>query len=69
MPSKKTMTANGSETGASLSLDDNPNYTQLAKHIVWLEKRCFIKSTIEGDKINVKLTERGKVFVSTISAD
>ena len=69
MSSKKIMTANGSETRTNLSLDDNPNHTQLAKHIVWLEKRCFIKSTVEGDKINVTLTERGKVFVSTISAD
>ena len=63
------MIVNRPETRTSLSLDRNLNHTQLPKHIVWLEKRDFVKSTIEDNKINVSLTEKGKVFVSTISAD
>ena len=63
------MTSNDTEARISLSLDDNLKHTQLAKHIVWLEKRGFVKSTIKDNKINLTLTEKGKVFVSTISAD
>ena len=63
----KSMTENGSEGKTQLSLDTNLNYARLAKHIVWLEKKGFVESSIESGKINVALTKRGREFASTIS--
>jgi len=65
----KTMTDNGPEAKTSLSLDTNLNYARLAKHIVWLEKKGLVESTIDKTKINVGLTAKGRVFASTISSD
>jgi len=63
----KTMTENGPEAKTSLSLGTNLNYARLAKHIVWLEKKGLVESTIDKTKINVGLTEKGRVFASTLS--
>ena len=65
----KTMTDNGPKARTSLSLDTNLNYARLAKHIVWLEKKGLVESTIDKTKINVGLTAKGRVFASTISSD
>jgi len=65
----KTMADNGPEAKTSLSLDTNLNYARLAKHIVWLEKKGLVESTIDKSKINVGLTAKGRVFASTISSD
>ena len=65
----KTMINNGPEAKTSLSLDTNLNYARLAKHIVWLEKKGLVESTIDKSKINVGLTDKGRVFASTLSAD
>jgi predicted transcriptional regulator len=65
----KTMEDNGPEAKTSLSLDTNLNYARLAKHIVWLEKKGLVESTIDKSKINVGLTAKGRVFASTISSD
>lgn len=65
----KTMTENVSGGKTQLSLDANLNYARLAKHIVWLEKKGLAKSTIENNKVNVGLTDKGKVFASTLSDD
>lgn len=62
----KTMINKGPEAKTSLSLDTNLNYTRLAKHIVWLEKKGLAKSTIDGSKINVGLTANGRIFALTI---
>ena len=73
-PSMKTLlrimesiSENGSEGKTQLSLRTNLNYARLAKHIVWLEKKGFVESSIESGKINVALTIRGREFASTIS--
>ncbi len=50
-----------------LSLDTNLNYARLAKHIVGLEKKGLVESTIYKSKINVGLTAKGRVFASTLS--
>ena len=63
----KSMTENGSGGRTQLSLDTNLNYTRLAKHIVWLEKKGFVKSTIEDNKIKLTLTTSGREFDSMIS--
>jgi predicted transcriptional regulator len=63
----KVMIENGAEGKTDLSLHTNLNYTRLAKHIVWLEKKGLVKSIIENGKINVVLTTNGKEFASTIS--
>ena len=65
----KTMVDNGPEAKTSLSIDTNLNYTRLAKHIVWLEKKGLVESTIDKSKINVGLTAKGRVFASTLSED
>ena len=65
----KTMVRNGPEAKTSLSLGANLNYARLAKHIVWLEKKGFVKSTIDKSKINVGLTEKGRLFATTLSND
>ncbi len=62
----ESMLERGSEGKTSLSLGTNLNYARLAKHIVWLEKKGLVKSTIENSKINVGLTEKGRLFASTI---
>ena len=63
----KAMRENGSEGKTQLSLDTNLNYTRLAKHIVWLEKKGLVKSTIEDNKVIVTLTTNGRTFASTLS--
>ena len=63
----KSMTENDAGGKTQLSLDTNLNYARLAKHIVWLEKKGLVKSTIEDNKINVALTASGRKFASTIS--
>jgi predicted transcriptional regulator len=65
----KSMTDNGPEAKTVLSVDTNLNYTRLAKHIVWLEKKGLVESTIDKSKINVGLTEKGRVFASTLSSE
>jgi len=65
----KTIENNGPEGKTSLSFDTHLNYTRLAKHIVWLEKKGLVESTIDKSKINVGLTAKGRVFASTISSD
>jgi predicted transcriptional regulator len=63
----KTIINNGAKGKTQLSLDTNLNYTRLAKHIVWLEKKGLAESTIEDNKIEVILTTKGREFVSMIS--
>ncbi len=60
----KTMTKNGSKDKTRLSLDANLNYGRLVKHIVWLEKKGLVKSIIRDKKINVVLTQQGRIFVT-----
>lgn len=56
----------GPTVKTNLATNSNLNYSRLAKHIVWLEKKGLIKSTIEDSRINVDLTEKGRVFASII---
>jgi predicted transcriptional regulator len=63
----KIITKNGSESKTQLSLDTNLNYSRLARHIVWLEKKGLVESKIEDSKINVALTEKGIIFASVFS--
>lgn len=65
----QTMTDNGPEGRTSLSFDTHLNYTRLAKHIDWLEKKGFVESTKDESKINVGLTAKGRVFASMLSID
>jgi predicted transcriptional regulator len=58
----ESMTKNGSEGKTCLARDTNLNYSRLAKHIVWLEKKGFVESIISDQKINVALTQKGKIF-------
>jgi len=56
----------GTENKTRLSLNANLNYARLAKHIVWLEKKGLVESIIEDSRINIGLTESGKLFALTI---
>ncbi len=60
----KIMMSNTPKYKTSLSIDASIDYTRLAKHIVWLEKKGLVKSEIKIPMINVTLTEKGKVFAS-----
>ena len=62
----KIMADSGPEAKTALSLGANLNYTRLAKHIVWLEKKGFVKSIIKDNKINFGLTEKGRIFASML---
>jgi len=62
----KVMTENGAEDKTKLSLDTNLNYARLTKHVIWLEKKGFVESTVEYGKIIVTLTANGKEFASMI---
>lgn len=64
----KSMIDNGPEAKTTLSVDTHLNYTRLAKHIVWLEQKGLVESTIDKSKINVGLTEKGKIFATTLSS-
>ena len=64
----KVMVENGPKAKTSLSVDTNLNYARLAKHIVWLEKKGLVESTIDKSKINVGLTSKGRIFASVISS-
>ena len=63
----KIMVDNGPDAKTRLSLGANLNYTRRAKHIVWLENKGLVESTINKSKINVGLTTKGKMFASTLS--
>ena len=62
----ESMIKNGAEGKTSLSLDANLNYTRLAKHIIWLERKGLVESNIKDSTIKIDLTEKGKLFASTI---
>ena len=64
----KKLNEKGSSGKTNLSLETNLNYSRLATHIAWLEKKGLIKSAIEDGKINVDLTRNGRVFAMTCSS-
>lgn len=61
------MTDKGPEAKTMLSINANLNYSRLAKHIVWLEKKGLVESTIDNSQIKVGLTKKGREFASTLS--
>jgi len=63
----KFMTENSSGGKTQLALDTKLNYARLAKHIVWMEKKGLVESTIDDNKINVSLTKTGRDFAKVIS--
>lgn len=65
----KTMADKGTESKTALSVDANLNYTRLAKHIVWMEAKGLVETTIGESKIKVGLTSKGRDFASTLSSD
>ena len=64
----KSILENGAGGKTQISLDTNLNYARLAKHIVWLEKKGLVESIISDQKINVGLTEKGRVFGTMLVA-
>lgn len=62
-----TILKSGAEGKTKLSLNTNLNYTRLAKHIVWLEKKGLAESKINDNKISVSLTLSGREFATVIS--
>lgn len=63
----KFMTENTSGGKTQLALDTKLNYARLAKHLVWMEKKGLVESTIDDNKINVSLTKTGRDFAKVIS--
>ncbi len=73
-PSVKTLTRilnyveeQGPAPKTKLSHKTNLNYTRLAKHIVWLEKKGYVESLIQDSQIKIKSTEKGKEFAKSLS--
>jgi len=62
----KSITDKGPEPKTILSVNANLNYSRLAKHIVWLEKKGLVESTLEKSQIKVGLTKKGREFTSTL---
>ncbi|MFB5605304.1 MAG: winged helix-turn-helix domain-containing protein [Nitrosarchaeum sp.] len=62
-----SMTEKGSKSKTNLSRGANLNYTRLVKHVIWLEKKGLVKSTVENARIKVNLTEKGRIFAATIT--
>ncbi len=58
---------NESETKTHLARNANLNYTRLVKHIMWMEKKGLVKSTVENSRIKVNLTDKGRMFAATIT--
>jgi len=58
----KVLTENGAKGKTQLSQDTRLNYSRLAKHVLWMEKKGLAKSTIKDSKINVVLTKSGQEF-------
>ena len=63
----KFMIENSSGGKTQLALDTKLNYARLAKHLVWMEKKGLVESTIDDNKINVSLTKTGRDFAKVIS--
>lgn len=63
----KFMTENSSGGKTQLALDTKLNYARLAKHLVWMEKKGLVESTVDDNKINVALTKTGRDFAEVIS--
>ncbi|MFB5608436.1 MAG: winged helix-turn-helix domain-containing protein [Candidatus Nitrosomaritimum yanchengensis] len=57
----------GPSAKTELSRKTNLNYTRLAKHVVWMEKKGYVESVIRESKINIKLTAEGRLFAKSIS--
>jgi len=63
----KFMTENASEGKTQMALDTKLNYARLAKHLVWMEKKGLVESTIDESKINIALTTTGRDFAKIIA--
>jgi predicted transcriptional regulator len=63
----KFMTENSSGGKTQMALDTKLNYARLAKHLVWMEKKGLVESTIDNSKINVALTTTGRDFAKIIA--
>jgi predicted transcriptional regulator len=63
------MLANGNKGKTELSANTNLNYSRLANHIVWMEKRGLVELKIDGTKIKIGLTKKGREFASIISTE
>ncbi|MHA7733614.1 hypothetical protein [Nitrosopumilus sp. S6] len=63
----KFMLEHPSEGKTQMALDTKLNYTRLAKHIVWMEKKGLAKSTIYDNKIHISLTKDGRDFAKIIA--
>jgi predicted transcriptional regulator len=46
-----------------LAIRANVNYAILSKHLHWLKNRSIIESIIINEKINVRLTKKGRLIV------
>jgi predicted transcriptional regulator len=63
------MTTNDNKGRTELSVHTNLNYSRLAKHIVWMEKKGLVESKIDESQIKISLTDKGRYFASIILKD
>ena len=63
----KVMLDKNSIQRTSLSLETNIQYSRLARHLEWLERKKLIESFVEEGKIFLKLSSLGREFASSVS--
>ncbi len=63
----KVILENDSIGRTTLTLKANVNYTILAKHLDWLEKRSLVECFVDEGKIKVRLTVIGIEFAFRLS--
>jgi predicted transcriptional regulator len=62
-----TIAKEGAKTKTDLSQDTSLNYTRLVKHVMWMEKKGLVESSVTNSRIKVNLTDKGKYFGDTIA--
>jgi predicted transcriptional regulator len=50
-----------------LSQESNIQYTELLKHLEWLEKKRLVESVVEEGRMYIVLTSKGREFARVIS--
>jgi len=50
-----------------LAIRANVNYAILSKYLDWLKNRSITESVIINEKINVRLTEKGRLIISELN--
>ena len=51
----------------ALAQKANVNYARFLQHLQWLENKHLVELTVREGRVQVKLTEKGRDFATTLS--